>query len=137
MSQQTSQEHSQRPGPTLFGKWLLLFLAVGLFIVLILAVRPSFIKAAWAGFARIVHAKNTPPPTPLVEHSKLEIQNPPVLAPQQQTPPSAEAQAQSMREGFRSEEHTSELQSRQYLVCRLLLEKKKRERRIDRVYVTE
>src|SRR3712207_7521445 len=26
----------------------------------------------------------------------------------------------------RSEEHTSELQSRQYLVCRLLLEKKKR-----------
>src|SRR5438445_8881120 len=33
----------------------------------------------------------------------------------------------------RSEEHTSELQSRQYLVCRLLLEKKKRKksRRLD------
>src|SRR3712207_7420829 len=33
------------------------------------------------------------------------------------------------REGFvdlRSEEHTSELQSRQYLVCRLLLEKKQK-----------
>src|SRR3712207_7011250 len=29
------------------------------------------------------------------------------------------------RLGRRSEEHTSELQSRQYLVCRLLLEKKK------------
>src|SRR5947209_12543894 len=28
----------------------------------------------------------------------------------------------------RSEEHTSELQSRQYLVCRLLLEKKKEEK---------
>src|SRR3712207_6717178 len=28
---------------------------------------------------------------------------------------------------IRSEEHTSELQSRQYLVCRLLLEKKKHE----------
>src|SRR3712207_7505804 len=28
--------------------------------------------------------------------------------------------------GPRSEEHTSELQSRQYLVCRLLLEKKKK-----------
>src|SRR3712207_7115782 len=27
---------------------------------------------------------------------------------------------------YRSEEHTSELQSRQYLVCRLLLEKKKK-----------
>src|SRR3712207_7797655 len=30
----------------------------------------------------------------------------------------------------RSEEHTSELQSRQYLVCRLLLEKKKQQKRI-------
>src|SRR3712207_8713634 len=29
-------------------------------------------------------------------------------------------------EEIRSEEHTSELQSRQYLVCRLLLEKKKK-----------
>src|SRR3712207_7576528 len=29
--------------------------------------------------------------------------------------------------GTRSEEHTSELQSRQYLVCRLLLEKKKKD----------
>src|SRR3712207_8330830 len=31
--------------------------------------------------------------------------------------------------GTRSEEHTSELQSRQYLVCRLLLEKKNINRR--------
>src|SRR3712207_6846752 len=31
---------------------------------------------------------------------------------------------------FRSEEHTSELQSRQYLVCRLLLEKKKKKSNI-------
>src|SRR3712207_6897076 len=30
------------------------------------------------------------------------------------------------RSAARSEEHTSELQSRQYLVCRLLLEKKKK-----------
>src|SRR5258707_8007201 len=30
------------------------------------------------------------------------------------------------RHYYRSEEHTSELQSRQYLVCRLLLEKKKK-----------
>src|SRR5258707_11484085 len=29
---------------------------------------------------------------------------------------------------MRSEEHTSELQSRQYLVCRLLLEKKKKKK---------
>src|SRR3712207_6989715 len=31
----------------------------------------------------------------------------------------------------RSEEHTSELQSRQYLVCRLLLEKKKKKNKIN------
>src|SRR3712207_7712561 len=31
----------------------------------------------------------------------------------------------------RSEEHTSELQSRQYLVCRLLLEKKKKENKLN------
>src|SRR3712207_8199288 len=31
----------------------------------------------------------------------------------------------------RSEEHTSELQSRQYLVCRLLLEKKKTQPRVS------
>src|SRR5258707_4106725 len=37
------------------------------------------------------------------------------------------AQQQTYRD--RSEEHTSELQSRQYLVCRLLLEKKKIEHR--------
>src|SRR6476620_12292299 len=33
----------------------------------------------------------------------------------------------------RSEEHTSELQSRQYLVCRLLLEKKKKKNQIFRI----
>src|SRR3712207_8023908 len=33
--------------------------------------------------------------------------------------------ATAERRELRSEEHTSELQSRQYLVCRLLLEKKK------------
>src|SRR3712207_9206023 len=48
-------------------------------------------------------------------------------------PPPARVAAREDREGRvphaadqrRSEEHTSELQSRQYLVCRLLLEKKK------------
>src|SRR3712207_7233831 len=35
--------------------------------------------------------------------------------------------ARLRRLGLRSEEHTSELQSRQYLVCRLLLEKKKKD----------
>src|SRR5258707_2904444 len=42
------------------------------------------------------------------------------------SPPPAERRRRRARRRFpRSEEHTSELQSRQYLVCRLLLEKKK------------
>src|SRR3712207_7092350 len=36
---------------------------------------------------------------------------------------------QRVQDVLRSEEHTSELQSRQYLVCRLLLEKKKKHQR--------
>src|SRR3712207_7290461 len=36
---------------------------------------------------------------------------------------------------IRSEEHTSELQSRQYLVCRLLLEKQKTYPKIRRAHV--
>src|SRR3712207_8695267 len=39
-------------------------------------------------------------------------------------PPGDASLSQSLSD-IRSEEHTSELQSRQYLVCRLLLEKKK------------
>src|SRR3712207_8382008 len=39
--------------------------------------------------------------------------------------PGADQLRGNLRVGIRSEEHTSELQSRQYLVCRLLLEKKK------------
>src|SRR3712207_6889254 len=48
------------------------------------------------------------------------------LEPAKAQPPGARRRA-GERDGvlFRSEEHTSELQSRQYLVCRLLLEKKK------------
>src|SRR3712207_7107213 len=51
------------------------------------------------------------------------------LQPQTHVPqrPQLAAATQSAKEAapLRSEEHTSELQSRQYLVCRLLLEKKK------------
>src|SRR3712207_7308578 len=50
------------------------------------------------------------------------------LAKRYPAPPGDKAQAVALvREILRrSEEHTSELQSRQYLVCRLLLEKKKK-----------
>src|SRR2546422_6881741 len=38
---------------------------------------------------------------------------------------------------LRSEEHTSELQSRLHLVCRLLLEKKKKKTKTERTRLTE
>src|SRR3712207_6942533 len=57
------------------------------------------------------------------EHRELAraVDAPPVLDQPGRQPPAADA----ADVGHRSEEHTSELQSRQYLVCRLLLEKKK------------
>src|SRR5690554_89059 len=45
---------------------------------------------------------------------------------QQQSDPQARGAALCVTVGDRSEEHTSELQSRPHLVCRLLLEKKKK-----------
>src|SRR5690606_41979576 len=44
----------------------------------------------------------------------------------------AHAQIEADRQAARSEEHTSELQSRENLVCRLLLEKKKKKNREHR-----
>src|SRR2546422_4152492 len=41
---------------------------------------------------------------------------------------SAQRRHPGRRDAYRSEEHTSELQSRLHLVCRLLLEKKKKTR---------
>src|SRR3712207_8948878 len=57
-------------------------------------------------------------------------------------PPCLRASGEKWREpsglvpGTRSEEHTSELQSRQYLVCRLLLEKKKNNIHVMIIYST-
>src|SRR3712207_8009998 len=80
------------------------------------------------------------PYTTLFRSTSLsQVMRPPLTAPRKctfiwmvavLTPTSASTEspiALSMSEEYtpRSEEHTSELQSRQYLVCRLLLEKKK------------
>src|SRR5215813_7313766 len=51
--------------------------------------------------------------------------------------PDVGSAASTRRRLLRSEEHTSELQSRPHLVCRLLLEKKKKKRSfIDRLLLT-
>src|SRR5690625_5635336 len=58
-----------------------------------------------------------------VEHSWTSQPAPPVTA--------------VLTERLRSEEHTSELQSRGHLVCRLLLEKKKKINNIIQIYKLE
>src|SRR3712207_7257444 len=63
-------------------------------------------------------------PEPLageVPHRRVQAVEPLRRAPAE---PAAQAEAVGPRRLRRSEEHTSELQSRQYLVCRLLLVKK-------------
>src|SRR5438874_4449362 len=47
------------------------------------------------------------------------------------------ARKMSPKLGARSEEHTSELQSRRDLVCRLLLEKKKESDELDRLHLCQ
>src|SRR3712207_3523763 len=59
----------------------------------------------------------------------LPVGQPPAQQPQDVHLPAGDTQTAQRRGNLglpRSEEHTSELQSRQYLVCRLLLEKKKK-----------
>src|SRR3712207_7992278 len=64
-----------------------------------------------------------------VDRQRLDLpgvaQPPRVDAPHAREPPGQRLHGVGGR-AVRSEEHTSELQSRQYLVCRLLLEKKKK-----------
>src|SRR5437870_10811505 len=49
-------------------------------------------------------------------------------------PKLAEAHLRTLTQAPRSEEHTSELQSRGHLVCRLLLEKKKHKKKLPIAY---
>src|SRR5262245_64417739 len=48
----------------------------------------------------------------------------------------ANPQAVEVDNELRSEEHTSELQSLRHLVCRLLLEKKKKKQRTNKQYIS-
>src|SRR3712207_7660078 len=60
---------------------------------------------------------------------------PPSPFPEDRRPHAHERCAFFHCDGVRSEEHTSELQSRQYLVCRLLLEKKKTNKTTAQAYI--
>src|SRR5690625_5157450 len=65
-------------------------------------------------------ASSTPPGSPVTYRPGMPTEAP------------AEARRITLLSTVRSEEHTSELQSRGHLVCRLLLEKKNRDRKTER-----
>src|SRR3712207_7986557 len=67
----------------------------------------------------------TPPPPPPPHKGEESRSRIPARLPQEEAQPGPARDAGGLPAPERSEEHTSELQSRQYLVCRLLLEKKK------------
>src|SRR3712207_7364901 len=71
--------------------------------------------------------------------SRLSSYTPwPVLGTSAQRPfgPKPAIRSHTSGVSWRSEEHTSELQSRQYLVCRLLLEKKKKQCKTSQYHTT-
>src|SRR3712207_8013386 len=70
---------------------------------------------------RVLRQTASPAPTPSATDTRQ------VVLAGETTPESLHLRRRCpIRLSSRSEEHTSELQSRQYLVCRLLLEKKKK-----------
>src|SRR3712207_8091665 len=70
------------------------------------------------------------PGPPLADGESVRRRHRPRHPPPRRVHRRAAPAARALRHAPRSEEHTSELQSRQYLVCRLLLEKKKQTRQI-------
>jgi hypothetical protein len=79
---------------------LVAVLAITLITVLCLAVRPLFVKTAWAGIMHILHAENPPPPPELLHNAKREMQSPAPPAPQPRNDLSADAQVQRLWADF-------------------------------------
>src|SRR3712207_7397734 len=75
-------------------------------------------------YTTLFRSTSRSPSRPRSRRRSASTSGPPPPAP---TPTSSPACAATSTGWRRSEEHTSELQSRQYLVCRLLLEKKQRQ----------
>src|SRR3712207_7419443 len=79
--------------------------------------------------ARLVPAPEGPHARLVPPRERAPHLQPPLLHRRAREPQLRQRDPELRRPAERSEEHTSELQSRQYLVCRLLLEKKKLENR--------
>src|SRR2546429_6922837 len=75
-----------------------------------------------------------PPRSTLFPYTTLFRSLAPRRAPHRQVGAAGAGRAVRLRRDDRSEEHTSELQSRLHLVCRLLLEKKKKNHRPRTLY---
>src|SRR3712207_8833545 len=77
----------------------------------------------WSSSRRPAYARNAPS-----DWLSSNIPHRSRRHPDKKSPPCPDRISRCSQSGYisRSEEHTSELQSRQYLVCRLLLEKKKK-----------
>src|SRR3712207_8841482 len=80
--------------------------------------------------AALVHAVQAPIARPRSSGSKTIVMIASVLG-TSSAPAIPWSARPTIRTSVRSEEHTSELQSRQYLVCRLLLEKKKKKQNVN------
>src|SRR3712207_8465478 len=80
---------------------------------------------------------DTVPPTtaiePIVEDGVVRNAQPTILGADNKA--AVAVMLDAARRLVRSEEHTSELQSRQYLVCRLLLEKKNKPNHFTNYYI--
>src|SRR3712207_8396792 len=85
--------------------------------------------ALFRSWVPALRAPPEPPRMPPLERFPLERRR---TSPPRQAPPDPpQGPACAALADARSEEHTSELQSRQYLVCRLLLEKKNHSRHLN------
>src|SRR3712207_8168649 len=83
-------------------------------------------QGLWRGLVEVHGKAACPVPRSLAPKDYAESVRDLPRAPKQNSHKSGLLPSAEVGPGARSEEHTSELQSRQYLVCRLLLEKKKK-----------
>src|SRR3712207_3734011 len=81
-------------------------------------------KLGRSGYIDCFHVLMTLPLHGIIDHHILKLDMS-AAEKERGSQPELEVLGKSELAQYRSEEHTSELQSRQYLVCRLLLEKKK------------
>jgi hypothetical protein len=76
--------------------------SVALLLILAPTLRPSLLKAAWAGVTRVLHSENPPPSPALLHNARREIQSPApaAITPEPQPDLSADAHVQKLWADF-------------------------------------